>query len=63
MKIFHGVQWDVGHPRFVWNAWLEEQILEVVERQPTINTRHLSTLMGTSHASARHKLQEQEMYP
>jgi hypothetical protein len=60
---FHGVWWDFGRPISVRNVRMKEQIPEAGEREPTISTRRLAAATNTSHASAHHKLQYQQLYP
>lgn len=44
------VGWDVGCPRSVHNMWMEEETLQVVERQSAISVRDLAALTGPSDA-------------
>jgi hypothetical protein len=46
----------------VRNVWIEEQILEAVERQPTINIKRYASSTGTFHASVLRTLQERQLY-
>jgi hypothetical protein len=45
------------------NAQMVESILEVIEGQSAISTRCFAARTGTSHNSADHTLQEQQMCP
>jgi hypothetical protein len=47
----------------VCNVQMEEQILEVAEGQSAVSTRCLAARTGTSHDSAHHTLQEQQLCP
>jgi hypothetical protein len=60
---FHGKRWDVRQPHAVRNVWLEKEVVEVVERQPTITARHLAAQPVTSQTSAHRALQEQPLCP
>lgn len=58
MGTFHRIRWDSGCPRSVHNVQVEQQILEVVERQHIItSSRRLSARIDTSLASVRRTLQ------
>jgi hypothetical protein len=54
MGTFHGMQSDVGCPHSVCNVWLKKPVLKIIERQPTISTRHLAACTDTSHASVHY---------
>jgi hypothetical protein len=63
MGTLHKTQWDTGCPHSVHNVWMEMQILEVGERQPTIHTRHPAACMVTSHTSVHLTLQAEQFNP
>jgi hypothetical protein len=54
MGTFHRIRWDSGCPRSVRNIGVEQQILEVVERQPVITARRASAHTDTSLAYTVH---------
>jgi hypothetical protein len=60
MGVFHGMQWDVGHP---CSLPMEEKSLNITKRQPTNSTKCLAAHMGTSQASVHGTQQEQRFYP
>jgi hypothetical protein len=53
---------DVGYRHSVCNVQIQEQIFEVIERQPAVSTGHLVAHAGTSHASVHHTVQEHKLY-
>jgi hypothetical protein len=54
--VFHGMQWDVGHP---YSKHMEKKSLHIAERQPTKSNKRLAANMGTSQVSVHHTQQEQ----
>jgi hypothetical protein len=54
---------DADRPHSVRCVRMEQQILRVAEREPTIRTRLLTAHVTTSHASVQDTLQEQQLYP